>query len=217
MNTRDNPGAEPMSQAPELASDLLTFDDFCAIVKDGEKADLLDGVIYMASPDSRKANRINGFLDRLLGFYVETRDIGGELYVNRFAFQLDELNGPEPDLAWVAADRLHLISEGRMHGAPNVAIEIVSRDSRQRDWVDKRHKYESAGVEEYWIIDPIQRRVEFLRLTADRYDVVPLEESRIFRSEAIPGFWLSVEWLLSDPLPKASDCLQKVLGDASAD
>ncbi len=216
MNTRDTPGAKPMSQAPELASDLLTFDDFCAIVKDGEKADLLDGVIYMASPDSRKANRINGFLDRLLGFYVEVRDIGGELYVNRFAFQLDENNGPEPDLAWVAADRLHLISEGRMHGAPNVAIEVVSRDSRQRDCVDKRHKYESAGVAEYWIIDPIQRRAEFLCLVDGRYDVVPLDENRIFRSQAIPGFWLNVEWLFSDPHPKASDCLQEVLGDLAS-
>ncbi len=200
-----------MSQAPELASDLLTFDDFCAIVKDGEKADLLDGVIYMASPDSRRANRITSFLNSLLEQFVAARRIGGEVYVNRFAFQLDEMNGPEPDVAWVAEDRLHLVSDGRMHGAPSVAVEVVSRDSRQRDWVDKRTKYEGAGVEEYWIIDPIQNRTEFLRLQGGFYDIVPLEENRIFRSRAINGFWLNIEWLLSFPLPNVYECLQQLL------
>jgi Uma2 family endonuclease len=196
------------------ASDLLTFDDFCAIVRDGQKADLLDGVIYMASPDSKRSNQINGFLDRLLGMYIAARGIGGEVYVNRFAFQLDESNGPEPDLAWVAPDRMHLVEEGRMRGAPTVAVEIVSRDSRQRDWVDKRMKYEAAGVEEYWIIDPIQRRCEFLRRQANgRYDVVPLEENRIFRSTAIPGFWLNIEWLQMAPLPNVYQCLQELLAD----
>lgn len=202
-----------MSQAPDVAGDLLTFDDFCAIVKDGEKADLLDGVIYMASPDSRRGNRVTSFLNALVGQFIAARDIGGEVYVNRFAFQLDEMNGTEPDLAWVAPDRLHLVEEGRMRGAPDVAVEIVSRDSRRRDWVDKRQKYEPAGVREYWIVDPVQRRVEFLRLRGDRYDVVPLENSRIFRSSAIPGFWLATEWLLNDPLPNVYHCLQQVLGD----
>ncbi len=40
MKARNGPGERPMSQAPEVAQDLLTFDDFCATVKDGEKADL---------------------------------------------------------------------------------------------------------------------------------------------------------------------------------
>ncbi len=201
-----------MSQAPEVAKDLLTFDDFCAIIKDGEKADLLDGVIYMASPDSRRANRITSFLNSILGQFVAARRLGGEVYVNRFAFQLDEINGPEPDVAWVAEDRLHLVADGRMHGAPNVAVEVVSRDSRQRDWVDKPTKYERSGVEEYWIIDPIQSRTEFLRLQAGFYNIVPLTENRIFRSNTIDGFWLNVEWLLTFPLPNEYECLQQILG-----
>ena len=53
------------------ASDLLTFDDFCAIVRDGQKADLLDGVIYIASPDSNRSNQINGLLDFLVRVFGE--------------------------------------------------------------------------------------------------------------------------------------------------
>jgi Uma2 family endonuclease len=87
------------AEVPDVADDLLTVDDFCAIVRDGQKADLLDGVISMASVDSKKANQINRFLDRLIGMYIAARSIGGEVYLNRFTFQLDDFNGPEPDLA----------------------------------------------------------------------------------------------------------------------
>ena len=37
---------------------LIDFETFCEIVRDGEKADLIDGVIYMASPDNTDANEI---------------------------------------------------------------------------------------------------------------------------------------------------------------
>ena len=30
---------------------LYTFDEFCDLSPEGEKADLIDGVVYVASPD----------------------------------------------------------------------------------------------------------------------------------------------------------------------
>lgn len=90
-------------------------------------------------------------------------------------------------------------------------MEIVSRDSRQRDYGEKRELYQSAGVSEYWIIDPIQRRIEFLRLADGIYEPVPLEDNRIFRTAVIPGFWLDVEWLLAKEPPHRYRCLKKIL------
>jgi hypothetical protein len=40
---------------------------------------------------------------------------------------------------------------------------------------------------------------------------VALERNRIFRSEALPGFWLDVTWLFAKPLPNDWDCLQQIL------
>ena len=45
-----------------LAQQSITFEDFCFLVKDGQKADLIDGVIYMASPDNLDANRLSKWL-----------------------------------------------------------------------------------------------------------------------------------------------------------
>ena len=196
-------------------SDLVTIEEFYCLVPDGQKADLLDGVIYLASPDTRRSDRLSGFIKFLLQGYADIRGLG-EVYGSRFAFELSQFRAPEPDIAFVRTERLHLVSERRMVGGPDIAVEIVSRDSRQRDYGEKKQLYAEAGVSEYWIVDPLQRRVEFHRLHAGHYELVPLEHNHIFRSVVLEGFWLEVEWLLTDPLPKAYEKLQEIVAQHSA-
>jgi len=191
-------------------SDLVTVEEFYCLVPDGQKADLIDGVIYMASPDTRRSDRLGGFIKFLMQGYAAVQGLG-EVYGSRFAFELSQFRAPEPDAAFVRTERLHLVSERRMVGGPDIAVEIVSRESRQRDYGEKKQLYADAGVSEYWIIDPLQRRVEFHRLHAGRYEPVPLEQNRIFRSAMLEGFWLDVEWLLAEALPNEYQKLQEIL------
>jgi Uma2 family endonuclease len=201
-----------MANPRRVADDLLTVEQFFSFVADGQKADLIDGVIYMASPDSLRANELTLFLSWLFHGFIEARGIGGKVVVSRYAFRLGEFSAPEPDVAYVRPERVDLIKEGGMRGGPDIAVEVVSRESRQRDYEIKRRLYEEAGVPEYWIIDPIQKRVEFLVIEEGRYQLAPLEENRLFRSRALPGFWIDVDWLLADPLPPATRCLGEILG-----
>jgi Uma2 family endonuclease len=193
------------------AEDLVSVEEFYRLVPDGQKADLIDGVIYMASPDSRRANTLTGFVHWLVKGFVEARQTGGDVFFSRYACRLGEFHAPEPDVGYVRPERVGLVEEGGLRGAPDIAVEIVSRESRHRDYDDKRRLYEEAGVSEYWIIDPIQKRVEFLVLEERRYRLAPLEQNRVFRSRALSGFWIDVDWLLSDPLPPATRCLQSIL------
>jgi len=197
----------------DLAQDLVTVEEFYRLVPDGQKADLIDGVIYMASPDSRRANSLTGFLYRLIAGFVEARGLGGEPFISRYAFAVTDMRAPEPDVAYVRPERLHLAAERGMSGGPDIAVEVVSRESRQRDYGEKRYLYQEAGVAEYWIIDPVQQRVEFLVLQNGHYELAPLEQNRIFRSRVLPGFWLDVDWLLAKPLPAASKCLAQILAE----
>ena len=191
----------------------MTVEEFYRLVPDGRKADLIDGVIFMASPDSLRANELTIFVCWLMKGFVETRGVGGSVLSSRFAFELSEIRAPEPDVAYVRPERVHLLAERGMRGGPDVAVEIVSRESRNRDYGEKRQLYQDAGVTEYWIIDPVQQRVEFLVLQGGRYDIAPLEENRRFHSRALPGFWLDVQWLLAHPLPHATGCLEQILAD----
>jgi Uma2 family endonuclease len=195
-----------------INSDLVTVKEFYALVEDGMKADLIDGVIYMASPDSLTHNQLGGFLYSLMLGYSEIKDLG-KVFVSRFAFVLSPLRAPEPDVAFVKKDRLNLVHEGGMEGGPDIAVEIVSRESRQRDYVQKKQLYQEANVSEYWLIDPLQRRAELYLLVEGRYELAPLEHNRIFRSTILEGFYLDVEWLFADPPPKAYEKLQEILND----
>jgi len=132
---------------PYVEEDLVTADEFFALVPDGQKADLIDGVIHMASPDTRRNDQLAGFLRILLQLSAEVRGLG-KVFGSRFAFQLTETRAPEPDVAFVSNQRLHLVEEKKMMGGPDVAVEIVSRDSRQRDYFDKKQLYEAAGTPE---------------------------------------------------------------------
>jgi Uma2 family endonuclease len=104
-----------------------------------------------------------------------------------------------------------LVEEQYMLGGPDIAVEIVSRDSRKRDHEVKRALYESAGVTEYWIIDPLKRQAHFLELQEGHYESASLDEERFFRCRVIPGFWLDAEWLFQAPSPSAYRCLEQIL------
>jgi Uma2 family endonuclease len=128
-------------------SDLVTVEEFYCLVPDGQKADLIDGVIYLASPDTRRSDRLGGFIKFLMQGYAAVQGLG-EVYGSRFAFELSQFRAPEPDAAFVRTERLHLVNERRMVGGPDITVEIVSRESRQRDYGEKKQFYADAGVSE---------------------------------------------------------------------
>jgi len=66
---------------------ITTFEEFLEIAPDGQKADLLDGVIYMASPDNTDAADLNLWLAILLYTFVDSNDLG-KIYTSRVAYRL---------------------------------------------------------------------------------------------------------------------------------
>lgn len=180
----------------------VTFDEFVDLVPDGQKADLIHGVIYMASPENIEHNNLVTWLDRVVGTVVEELKLG-TLTVNRVAYRLGEHESPEPDVAVVLSHRLHLLKRGHVDGPPDLVIEIVSPDSVHRDYEDKREQYEAAGVKEYWILDQRTRTPTFLVLDGGKFVEVPVPD-HIYRSRVLPGLWLDVRWLWERPPTRAT-------------
>lgn len=77
--------------------DLVTVEEFYSLVPDGQKADLIDGVIFMASPDTRRNDLRGGWIKFLMQGYASARGLG-KVYGSRFAFELTEFRAPEPDI-----------------------------------------------------------------------------------------------------------------------
>lgn len=188
----------------------ITFEEFCFLIKDGEKADLIDGVIYMSSPDNTDANALFVWLLGVMDYFVEERELG-QVYGSRVAFRLADLHGPEPDIAFVRTKRLNRVQRDFVDGPPDLAVEIVSPDSIERDYVRKREQYRQAGVKEYWIVDEMEQRIVLLRRsTSGSYREVKPRKG-VLHSTALPGFWLRPKWLWQEPRPKKKKVLAEIL------
>jgi Uma2 family endonuclease len=186
-----------------------TFDEFCFLTGEN-KADLIDGVIYMASPDNTDANELFVWLVALMHDFAEIKELG-KVYGSRVAFRLNDKNSPEPDIAFVKKRRLAKVKRGHVEGPPDLAVEIVSPESVTRDYEKKRVQYERAGVREYWIIDEVEQRVTLLRLGSDKKFRELRLRKAAFLSQVMEGFWIRPEWLWQDPRPKTFTVLQEIL------
>lgn len=147
-------------------SDGYTVNDIYAL-PDGERAEIMDGTIYYMAPPGRFHQQISMFLTNKISRYIEEHQGGCEIYAAPFAVFLnkDDRNYLEPDIS-VICDTSKLDEKG-CHGAPDWVIEIVSPGSRTRDYFKKLFKYASAGVREYWIVDPDRQRVTVYNFEAE--------------------------------------------------
>ena len=133
--------------------EVYTIEDIYAL-PNGERAELIDGKIYYMAPPNTKHQRLVHFFDREIGNYIQSKHGECEVFPAPFAVFLNEndTNYVEPDIS-VICDK-NKISDKGCHGAPDWIIEIVSPSSKQMDYYKKLFKYRTAGVREYWVVDP---------------------------------------------------------------
>ena len=118
----------------------------------------------------------------------------------------------EPDVMFVRTEHLDRLTDQCLNGPCDIAIEVISPDSRTRDRRDKFSEYAQAGVSEYWMIDESRKWAQFYSLDADGvYVLIQLDEQGVFRSAALPGFWIKPGWLWQNELPTINE-VQRLWG-----
>ena len=121
---------------------------------EGTRAELIDGQIYYMAPPTRTHQKLLFSISRTIADYIDSKKGICEVDIAPFAVFLNEdnRNYVEPDIS-VICDTEKLSEKG-CTGAPDWIIEIVSPGRRKMDYFTKLFKYRTAGVREYWIVDP---------------------------------------------------------------
>jgi Uma2 family endonuclease len=89
-------------------------------------------------------------------------------------------------------------------------MEIVSPDSEARDWRTKYQEYESAAVQEYWVVDPGAEVMEAYRLSSNgMFEQIPEQDDRL-TSQIVPGFFMRPDWLWQSPPPPLLGVLREL-------
>ncbi len=167
------------------------------------------GEVIVYSPASAEHQDRVRFLLRLLDGYCEARN-WGKVFMGPAAVQLSPEVVREPDLFVLAPDDIPHAHGSPLRVRPVLVIEVSSPSTRTIDRGEKAEDYAQAGVPEYWVVDAERGEVVAHRLHRGIYKKAVVKAGRL-DSQAVPGFWLDVGWVLQKPLPPVAECLAKVM------
>lgn len=169
--------------------DTYTIKDIYEL-PDGERAELIDGKIYYMAPPGTEHQRLVHHFDREIGNYIQGRHGDCEVFPAPFAVFLsdNDKNYVEPDIS-IICDRNKITEKGCL-GAPDWIVEIVSPGSRKMDYYKKLFKYRTAGVREYWVVDPGRKVVTVYSFEQDNMEEYSFGEN--VPAGIYEDFWIKV-------------------------
>jgi Uma2 family endonuclease len=173
----------------------LSYADLLAFPEDGKRHELIDGEHFMsAAPTLRHQAVLRNLFAALHGF-VRARGLG-EVFFAPVDVLLSEHDVVEPDLLYVSRERLAILEERFVRGAPDLAVEVTSPWTRPTDLGRKRRAYFEHGFGEYWIVDPTPQTIEILRGSDWGEPAARLrrgEGPQAFASPLFPGLVLTLD------------------------
>lgn len=180
----------------------MTLNQFIqADFEEGWLYELARGIVVVSEVPNLDHGRIVDRLTRLFVLY----DAAHSGVINYRAAGSDcrlRLPGMQSDRHPDQAIYLDPPPEGRRpwsRWVPHIVVEVVSPDSGDRDYVEKREEYLRAGVAEYWILDPERRRLLVLLRKGDIWAERPIAEDATYRTRLLPGLLVRPAELLGAP------------------
>ena len=151
----------------QRANVRFNYDDYLQLPED-KRYEILDGELYVVPAPNTRHQRVSKKIETALTRQVEEKGLG-EVFHAPYDVVLSTENVTQPDILVVCTERLSIIAEANLPGAPDLVIEVLSPGTRQKDLAIKRKIYARFGVQEYWIVDPDAATVEVLTLEEAGY------------------------------------------------
>lgn len=207
---------EPPSRVPPLESgDRLTADEFerrYDAMPDLKRAELIEGVVFVASPVSEDHAGPHLDLATWAGLYRgHTPGVTGGA---DGTIRLDLKNRPQPDVYLRVLEshggQARLSPEGFVVGAPEFTAEVAA-SSASHDLHDKAEVYRRNRVQEYLVWRVHDRAIDWWSLSRGRYRPLRPQPDGTLRGKALPGLWLDPNAMLAGDLPRVIAVLQRGL------
>src|SRR4051812_16156417 len=138
---------------------------------DGNVYEVIDGELYVTPAPAWRHQRALNRLNLPIGTYVYSHGLG-EVVTAPTGVVLGIGTGVQPDLLYISRERLHLISERGVEGAPDLVVEVLSPSTQARDRGIKMRRYAASGVPHYWLVDLDAPALEAYRLGEQGYELV---------------------------------------------
>jgi len=145
--------------------------DFFQIPEGPPYFELIHGELFMSPSPGRRHQEIATNLIGILWSFLKQKPVGKLISAPSDVVLSPELV-LEPDLYFVSKDRLDILSERGVDGAPDLVVEILSPSTATLDLGDKKLAYAHAGVKEMWILCPQREMLSIYDFSRSREDAV---------------------------------------------
>ena len=179
-----------------IATRPLTYEDLRDTPDDGRRYEIIGGELIVSPAPVPEHQEILGRLFLVFAAFVNLHRLG-KVYVAPIDVGLFDHDNVQPDLIFIHRDRLGIIGPTRIEGAPDLVLEVLSPSTRHLDRVRKAALYATAGVREYWLVDPEARSIAVLALVGQHYEPVPQAEG-VARSGVLVGLEVELAPLFAD-------------------
>ena len=186
-----------------------TVEQYLTWPEDGPRYELIDGVPFEMNAPGYEHQKIVAALHYELEFHQRERLKSGggggeppcEILFAPLDVILSDITVVQPDLIVVCNPAI--IIDGKVRGAPDLVVEVLSPSTAAKDRKHKCRLYETAGVPQYLLIDPANRFIEVYALGGDGRYPAPevLDAGDTLTVQIAPGFGLTLANLFGWPLP----------------
>ena len=125
---------------------------------DGNRYEVIDGVLYMSTSPSVFHQWIINRLLGLVGLPLQNAGFG-YAFTGPIGVFMPGCDPIQPDFLMIRSERMSIVDEARIVGVPDLIVEVLSPSHPQLDTTIKRAAYAKAGLPEYWIVRPATRDI----------------------------------------------------------
>ena len=180
----------------------MTLDEFRdAEVEEGYRYELARGVLEVTHVPGDPHNEVVCNIYRAIARYDQAHPRSIRRYGGASEFRLwlpGMVSGRNPDVAVVLRNTP---KDYRGHRPPVLAFEVVSKRGEARDYQVKREEYLAFGLREYWIVDPLARRVTVLIRDGDAWIERVFQGEQTAEGLVLPGLLLPLAELWAEEEP----------------
>lgn len=147
-----------------------SYQDYMQLTDD-RRYELIEGELLMTPSPAPIHQRVAHRLNHKISQYVDQHR-PGEVYFAPLDVVLSNYNVVQPDILYISNARKGIIEDKNIQGPPDLAVEIISPYSIERDRLIKKDLYARYGVQEFWLVDFEKKCIEVLTLKENRYELV---------------------------------------------
>jgi len=190
---------EALAKASAIKSrkKVLNYDDYVALTPpDSGQYELHNGkIIEMPSPTPAYQD-VAIRLSSHMFLHASTKKLG-KVYAAPLDTLFDPINTFQPDILFISKERASIIGDKKIHGAPDLVVEILSEGNSAKEMSYKKYIYESCLVKEYWLIN-LQKQTVTVYANVEG-ELMPLgiyKNKDTVKSQVLNGFEIGVDDIL---------------------